>query len=232
MTLFLPRAETISFTGNEQQDAFALAVGYELDDRCPGLSGYVVTVRWDPAVLRLRTDYQSGMTDEQMLHCTGCYFSDLYGDGLTVAESGTYVVNYRDAANGVLKIASVGAADKTERRATLFVLDFAPLGNCGETEVTVSVDEQAGLASASGPIGDYQKQTSLTFRIGAQSRPDSVYGDADGNQTVNEQDAELIRRYATGACRLTDEEFLQADVNGDGLVNAVDYLLVKQQLTA
>ncbi len=225
LTLSIPGGG-IRFTEDPAADAFALAVGYSLSETCEGLAGYVVTVQWDPAVLSLRTDYREDMTDAEMMSCSGCYFEDLYKDGLTIAPSGSYIVNYREAAKGILTVASVSATNKPDRNAVLFVLDFAPLRDQCLTTVTVSVQDELGLTSASGSITAYQKESSLTFRIGSDSLP----GDANGDGKVTEEDKVLIRQYATGELTLSGDAFYKADLNGDGKVNAVDYLLVCRAL--
>lgn len=225
-TVSVPNGKTLEYTGNAEQDAFALAVGYSLSEDCPGLAGYVVTVRWDPTVLSLRTDYREDMTDSEMLNCTGCYFEDRYGDGLQIAPSGTCVINYRNVKNGELTVASISATDKPLREAVLFVLDFAPLRDDCESLVTVSVKDELGLTSASGMIEEYKKKSAIRVKVGS----DTLFGDIDGSGTVGQEDLELIKKHATGICRLSGSAFHRADVNDDGRVNGVDYMLICREM--
>lgn len=225
-TVEVPGGTPIRYTGDEETDAFAVAVGYSLAEDCAGLAGYVVTVRWDPTVLALRTDYNENMTNAEMMFCKGCYFEDLYQDGLQFAPSGTCVVNYRNVKNGELTVASISASDKPYREAILFVLDFVPLRENATTALTVSVGDDAGMTSAAGIIEDFRKKTSFTVIVGAGA----LFGDADGNNKVDTDDLATIKMHATGKRRLSGDAFHLADINDDGEIDGRDYLMVCQVL--
>lgn len=225
LTLEVPKG-TVSFSGSESQDAFALAVGYALSEDCVGLSGYAVTVRWDPKVLALNTDYRDSMTDDEMANATGCYFSDLYDDGLLIAPAGMNAINYRNVAKGEITVVSIGLEDYPYREAVLFVLDMIPLCDDRATEISVEVKEIVGLMSSEGMIENYRSSTTVSVQIGSPV----LYGDVDGDGKLTTADAMLIKRHARAMQALTGGALAAADVNGDGLADAKDYLLVCKKL--
>lgn len=226
LTLDIPKGFDVPYTGDRTQDAFALAVGYSLADDCKGLSGYAVTVRWDPRVLALNTDYRDSMTDDEMANATGCYFRDLYGDGLLIAPTGMSAINYRNVSKGEITVVSIGLEDLPYRESVLFVLDMIPLCDNAVSEISVEVKEIVGLMSSEGMIENYRTRTSVQIQIG-----DSVLrGDADLDGKVTVADALLIKRHARCKQRLTGNALFAADINGDGSVNAKDYLLVCKKI--
>ncbi len=226
LTLEVPKGIAITYTGNVARDAFALAVGYSLSEDCVGLSGYALTVRWDPTVLALNTDYRENMTDDEMARSKGCYFRDLYDDGLLIAPSGMSAVNYRNVPKGEITVVSIGLQNMPYRNAVLFVLDMIPLRNNEVTELSVEVKEIVGLTSSEGLIENYRDRTQLHLQIGEPF----LRGDADGDGLLSVADALLIKQHARALRPLVGTAFLAADVNGDSTVNAKDYLLVCKNL--
>ena len=57
-----------------------------------------------------------------------------------------------------------------------------------------------------------------------------LYGDLDGNGTVNVTDAVLILRYITGHVPLEPAQLQLADVNGDGKVNVADAVVILRHI--
>ncbi len=226
LTLDIPKGQTVPYTGEPAQDAFALAVGYSLADDCVGLSGYAVTVRWDPNVLALNTDYREDMTDDEMALAKGCYFRDLYEDGLLIAPPAMNAVNYRNVAKGELTVVSIGLEDLPYRESVLFVLDMIPLCNNETTEITVEVKEIVGLMSSEGMIEEYRSSTTLLMQIGNAG----LRGDADGDGKLTVADALLIKRHVCAVQPLSGASLFAADFDRDGSVNAKDYLHVCKKL--
>ena len=70
-----------------------------------------------------------------------------------------------------------------------------------------------------------------TSALTAFAQDDILYGDADGNETVDMSDVNLMEQYIAG-----DEEaqtaihFTEADVNADDVVNSSDVALVREYL--
>ena len=70
-----------------------------------------------------------------------------------------------------------------------------------------------------------------TSALTAFAQDDILYGDADGNETVDMSDVNLMEQYIAG-----DEEaqtaihFTKADVNADDVVNSSDVALVREYL--
>lgn len=62
--------------------------------------------------------------------------------------------------------------------------------------------------------------------------PDSIKkGDLNGDSNINIADAIKLQRFVMGSDILSEEEFLAADLNCDGVVNVYDFCLMKKQLT-
>ncbi len=55
-----------------------------------------------------------------------------------------------------------------------------------------------------------------------------VAGDVNGDGFINAQDANLIKRYVTGAVTVTEYILKAADINGDGKVNALDANIISR----
>jgi|GEM_PF-1781185 len=225
LTLEIPKGD-ISYTGDAVKDAFALAVGFSLSEDCVGLSGYGLTVRWDPNVLALNTDYREDMTDNEMARCKGCYFKDLYGDDLVMAPTAMSAINYRNVFKGEVTVVSIGLEDIPYRDAVLFVLDLIPLCDNASVEITVEVKEIVGLMSSEGMIEHYRDTTTMTLQIGEEA----LRGDADTDGSLTIADALLIKRHACKQNILTGSALFAADYNKDGKVDARDYLFVCKEL--
>ena len=58
-----------------------------------------------------------------------------------------------------------------------------------------------------------------------------LWGNADGNNKVDELDVQLIMRHAMTLAVIDDEKLVQCDVNGDGAVNLADALLVMRKVS-
>jgi len=57
-----------------------------------------------------------------------------------------------------------------------------------------------------------------------------VYGDVNGDGTINVVDASCILQYINGTVQLTETELLAADVSGDGSINVTDVSLILQYI--
>jgi len=225
LTLEIPKGD-ISYTGDAVKDAFALAVGFSLSEDCVGLSGYGLTVRWDPNVLALNTDYREDMTDNEMARCKGCYFKDIYGNDLVMAPAAMSAINYRNVSKGEVTVVSIGLEDIPYREAVLFVLDLIPLCDNASVEITVEVKEIVGLMSSEGMIEHYRNSTVLTLQIGE----DPLRGDVDADGSITVADALLIKRHACKQNLLTGSAQSAADYNKDGKIDAIDYLFVCKEI--
>ncbi len=60
--------------------------------------------------------------------------------------------------------------------------------------------------------------------------PSKVKGDLDNNGKVNVSDAVAIQKCLTGKCMISDGQFVTADMNNDGILNAFDMVLAKRAL--
>ena len=58
--------------------------------------------------------------------------------------------------------------------------------------------------------------------IAIDSEPETIIGDANGDNTVDILDAAAIQKHASGKVELKPEQFVAADVNGDGNVDVLD----------
>ena len=74
-----------------------------------------------------------------------------------------------------------------------------------------------------------------TFTLNAvwteNGEADPVLGDCDGNGTVNAADLRIMKMYLAGAIDSNEIILSNADINGDGITNAVDYALIKKLIT-
>lgn len=67
------------------------------------------------------------------------------------------------------------------------------------------------------------------FAVGnTRSAFSGVYGDVDGNGSVNSNDALCVLVYSVGNAKFTEQQMLAADVNADGNVNSADALNILQ----
>lgn len=57
-----------------------------------------------------------------------------------------------------------------------------------------------------------------------------VYGDLNSDNTLTAADAVLLQNYLLNAATLTADQQQAADLNADGVVNALDLALLRQKL--
>ncbi len=62
------------------------------------------------------------------------------------------------------------------------------------------------------------------------TEPAAVSGDLDGDYQISVQDVIIVQKYLLGSAALTQEEYLQADVTKDEIVNIYDLLAMKRIL--
>ena len=204
-------------------DAFRVAIDLSLGKKEPGISAYVVTVRWDPKVLEL-------VASPDTYEGTGCCFTDAFSDGWKMIPNGTAtLVNTDEVANGRLTVISGSAENRSLSDGTLFVLNFRPKKGGVSTEITVTpgspnVAPSAALSSASGKITNVTPETklSLTLRTSAQR------GDVDQSGEIDSLDYLLLKRHVLGSLTLSAEQQLLADIDRSGSLDAQDYLLLKR----
>lgn len=218
------KSTEILSSGNAS-DAFRVAIDLSLGKKEPGISSYVVTVRWDPKVLEL-------VTSPGSYAGTGCYFIDAFADGWKMIPDGSAtLVNTDEVSKGKLTVVSGSADNRAISDGTLFVLNFRPKkgGLNLTTEITVTpgssnVAPSAALSSASGKITNVTTETklSLTLRASAQR------GDIDKSGAIDALDYLLLKRHVLGSFTLSGEQQLLADIDRNGSLDAVDYLYLKR----
>jgi hypothetical protein len=86
----------------------------------------------------------------------------------------------------------------------------------------VMYQNQNGTAGVDYP----EPMVVLTLMIGK----DIVYGDLNGDGSVNVQDVLLALRYINGLTQFSADQILAADVSGDGVVNTVDITLMLEYI--
>lgn len=86
----------------------------------------------------------------------------------------------------------------------------------------VMYQNQNGTAGVDYP----EPMVVLTLTIGK----DIVYGDLNGDGSVNVQDVLLALRYINGLTQFSADQILAADVSGDGVVNTVDITLMLEYI--
>lgn len=66
--------------------------------------------------------------------------------------------------------------------------------------------------------------------IEEEKQDEKIYGDINGDKQINEQDANLLREYITGARTLTDDELRNADYNNDGKFDINDFYDIQNKV--
>lgn len=192
----------------------------------PGISSYVVTVRWDPKVLEL-------VASPDSYEGTGCYFTDAFSDGWKMIPNGSAtLINTDDVSKGKLTVISGNAENRALSDGTLFVLCFRPKTGDVNTEITVTpgssnVSTGAALSSASGKITNVTAETKLSIAL---HRASAKRGDVDQNGTIDALDYMLLKRHVLGSFKLSGEQLLLADVDRSGKLDALDYMLLKRHV--
>ena len=99
------------------------------------------------------------------------------------------------------------------------------------TPVTRYIRNEDGTAMAitleSSSTNNFRPVALFTFEYAkADTKPDVIYGDVNGDGIINSTDAAIVYRSVNGRYTLTDSQKLSADVNGDGAVNSTDAALI------
>lgn len=99
------------------------------------------------------------------------------------------------------------------------------------TPVTRYIRNADGTAMAvtleSSSTNNFRPVALFTFEYAkADTKPDVIYGDVNGDGIINSTDAAIVYRSVNGRYTLTDSQKLSADVNGDGAVNSTDAALI------
>lgn len=229
----------IFYTGSDA-DAFRVAIDLSLGKDEPGISVYVVTVRWDPDALEL-------IAAPDSYEGTGCYFTDAFSDGWNMIPNGTATLINTDAVSrGQITVTSGSAANRARSDGTLFVLNFRPKKAGVSTKITVTpgssnVAPSAALSSASGRITNVTAETTLSLSIGSKpasgpssepGQPESpaLRGDIDRNGQIDAPDYLLLKRAVLGTFVLAEDQLPLADVDCNGQINELDYLLLKRHV--
>lgn len=91
----------------------------------------------------------------------------------------------------------------------------------GPAEAQTAPEQTALLLSG------YYVNVSATDRMALLAMPEVVlYGDVNGDGTVDISDVMLLAKYYSGVRELTDRQLAAADVNGDGAVDVLDVTLL------
>ena len=77
-------------------------------------------------------------------------------------------------------------------------------------------------------LTDYLCESITSFPAG--SNYTVILGDADGNGYVNQDDKNLLKDFLLRNAALSFKQRASADVNGDNVVDALDYSLIAQYL--
>jgi len=110
----------------------------------------------------------------------------------------------------------------TEKGYTTYTCD------CGNEYVDSYVEATGHSWSDWENISENERQRSCTVCGETERETVSlVYGDANGDDTVNALDLILLRQYLAGWDVTIDDA---ADANGDGTANALDLILLRQYL--
>lgn len=99
------------------------------------------------------------------------------------------------------------------------------------TPVTRYIRNTDGTAMAvtleSSTANNFRPVALFTFEYAkADTKPDVMYGNVNGDGIINSTDAAIVYRSVNGRYTLTDSQKLSADVNGDGAVNSTDAALI------
>lgn len=216
----------ILYTGSDA-DAFRVAIDLSLGKNEPGISVYIVTVRWDPDALEL-------ITAPSSYEGTGCFFTDAFSDGWNMIPRGSAtVVNTGALARGQITVTSGSASNLSTSDGTLFVLCFRPKKAGVTTKITVTpgssnVAPSAALSSASGRITNVTAETTLSLSL--VSKLSMLRGDVNRDGQIDAMDYLLLKRHVLGTFLLTEEQQRPADVDRSGQIDEMDYLLLKRHV--
>lgn len=89
---------------------------------------------------------------------------------------------------------------------------------------TVGKDEEIQVVLLRS--GRYVTTAAATYAALLAMPEDVLYGDVNGDDTVDISDAMLLAKYYSGVRELTDRQLAAADVNGDGAVDVLDVTLL------
>lgn len=99
------------------------------------------------------------------------------------------------------------------------------------TPVTRYIRNEDGTAMAitleSSSTNNFRPVALFTFEY-AKTEPDVMYGDVNGDNTIDVSDALLVCQFYLGNVAPTDAQNAAADVNGDGAVDVSDALMICQ----
>lgn len=79
----------------------------------------------------------------------------------------------------------------------------------------------------SSSTNNFRPVALFTFEY-AKTEPDVMYGDVNGDNTIDVSDALLVCQFYLGNVAPTDAQNAAADVNGDGAVDVSDALMICQ----
>ncbi|WP_166083128.1 dockerin type I repeat-containing protein [Erysipelothrix anatis] len=63
--------------------------------------------------------------------------------------------------------------------------------------------------------------------INSMPLPNTLVGDVNGDEILNISDLAMVKSHLMGVRRLKKEDYLRADINKDGIVDATDMELVR-----
>ena len=72
----------------------------------------------------------------------------------------------------------------------------------------------------------------LCSSFAATASADILKGDADGNGVISAADIVALSAHMLGSRTLTDEQKANADLNGDNVINLIDYIMLKETFTS
>ena len=87
-----------------------------------------------------------------------------------------------------------------------------------------------GVSNNYSYFGVFMAEYQITLYRKLVRGASGLAGDADGNGTVNANDALMLMRYAMGLTVISDAQLAYCDLNGDGTVNANDALILMRQV--
>lgn len=142
--------------------------------------------------------------------------------GLNVLGSSSYAVNV--VSNGKTQV--FDASTIGGKKIVPVVLD-------GKTDTVTRTEIKAKYPEATSFSGESQDKvgTGETFKIGKDTYTVMVYGDVNGDGSVNSADALLVERYRTKdtTLKLEADQLMAADVaSRDGAINSADSLRIKE----
>ncbi len=100
------------------------------------------------------------------------------------------------------------------------------------TDVAEDVENATVTLSLPKPDRDYTIPTDVQYTLSVHEDKggDVLYGDANGDGTVNILDAAIVQRAANQKITLNEEQALAADVNGDGIVDVLDVSFIQKYI--